>query len=139
MNNGEMEFTVYFKNGKRSVIKGAGLEDAFTRAEFRADVIKLVDWVDIGNTDTHTWYKEIKNWIPNRAMQTGEKKFSIYWKHGKHSVIIGVTIEDAFTRAGYGAGALAAVDWYDNNPVATHSWDNVAKEWLKINAQAVKL
>ena len=41
------------------------------------------------------------------------KTFRIYWKDGLTQDIEGIDIADAFTRAGYGAGALAAVDWYE--------------------------
>jgi hypothetical protein len=39
--------------------------------------------------------------------------FRLFWRDGKQEVIEGTTISDAFTRAGYGAGAVAALDYYE--------------------------
>ena len=58
-------------------------------------------------------------------------KFTIYWKDGSRKVITGVTMKDAFTAAGYGAGAVAAIDWYDNGISQTHHYNTETKEWVK--------
>lgn len=62
---------------------------------------------------------------------SANKKFTIYWKDGSRKVITGVTMEDAFTAAGYGAGAVAAIDWYDNGISQTHHYNMETKEWVK--------
>ena len=41
------------------------------------------------------------------------KKFKLYWLDGKTEIIEGENIGNAFARAGYGAGALNALDWYE--------------------------
>ena len=40
-------------------------------------------------------------------------KFKLYWLTGKTEIIEGETISQAFTHAGYGAGAIKALDWYE--------------------------
>lgn len=60
-----------------------------------------------------------------------ELEFTIYWKHGERSVIKGTSIDHAFTRAGYGAGAVAAIDWYDNGNTSTHKWVEETKNWMR--------
>lgn len=62
--------------------------------------------------------------------------FTIYWRDGKRSVIYGPTIEEAFTNAGYGGGAVAAIDWYDNGDTDTHVWVKSEKTWVKRNRTA---
>jgi hypothetical protein len=62
------------------------------------------------------------------------KPFTIWWKGGKREVIYGPTIEDAFSKAGYGGGAVAAVDWYDRGDVNTHQWCSVTKNWQRVVA-----
>ena len=62
---------------------------------------------------------------------SANNKFTIYWKDGSRKVITGVTMEDAFTAAGYGAGAVAAIDWYDNGISQTHHYNMETKEWVK--------
>lgn len=42
-----------------------------------------------------------------------DKYFKIYWKDGTRETLIGNTIKDAFNIAGYGPGAIDAVDYYD--------------------------
>jgi hypothetical protein len=43
------------------------------------------------------------------------KTFIVYWLDGNATPVHGVTVEKAFTNSGYGAGALAAVDFYDED------------------------
>ena len=59
------------------------------------------------------------------------KYFTIYWINGDRNVIQGPTIETAFTNAGYGAGAISAVDWYDDGVSETHYWDKDSHNWIK--------
>ena len=58
-----------------------------------------------------------------------EAYFTLYWRDGKTNVIKGPSIEEAFTAAGYGSGALPALDWYDNGVTNTHRYDKVKHEW----------
>lgn len=60
-----------------------------------------------------------------------EETFTVWWKDGTRSVIKGPNIETAFTKAGYGAGAVAAVDWYDRGDVNTHYWCVETKNWMR--------
>ena len=72
----------------------------------------------------------------NENIETMEKDFILYWRHGDLTHVKGTTIDSAFTQAGYGAGAMGALDFYmeEKEPgyvynKATHSWDK--KENLK--------
>ena len=40
------------------------------------------------------------------------KKFKLFWLGGRIEIIEGKTIAEAFTLAGYGAGAVRALDYY---------------------------
>lgn len=64
---------------------------------------------------------------------TGKAYFTIYWKGGNRQVIPaepGEPIHKAFGRQGYGNGAVAAIDWYDNGDTNTHEWGKVAGAWV---------
>jgi hypothetical protein len=39
--------------------------------------------------------------------------YILHWLDGKTETVKGSDIADAFSRAGYGAGAIRALDWYD--------------------------
>lgn len=41
------------------------------------------------------------------------KTFKLFWKGGEVETVTGKNIADALSRAGYGAGALAALDYYE--------------------------
>ena len=63
--------------------------------------------------------------------------FTLYWLDGSRTVIKGPTVEEAFTIAGYGAGAIHAIDWYDNGVTDTHNF--VGKnQWVKKEPLKVK-
>lgn len=61
----------------------------------------------------------------------GEKNFVVYWRYGEHTVMKGKTIEEAFTKAGYGGGAIAAVDFYNRDSEPRYVWNKEEKEWMK--------
>lgn len=44
-------------------------------------------------------------------MKKGKKKFRLYWIGGRTEIVEGDDIADAFTHAGYGAGAIRALDY----------------------------
>ena len=41
------------------------------------------------------------------------KKFILFWLDGKTEEVSGYDIADAFRRAGYGGGAIRALDYYE--------------------------
>lgn len=41
------------------------------------------------------------------------KQFRLHWKDGRTEIVKGDDIADAFSKAGYGRGALTAMDWYE--------------------------
>ena len=41
------------------------------------------------------------------------KKFLLHWLDGKTEEVLGTSIADAFSRAGYGGGAIRALDYYE--------------------------
>lgn len=63
-----------------------------------------------------------------------DKKFIIYWRDGTTTLIEGFTVDQAFTKAGYGGGAINAVDFhmdYDPRVGQTYEWDKEKKNWVK--------
>ena len=41
------------------------------------------------------------------------KTYILHWKTGKNEKVSGKDIADAMTHAGYGAGAVSALDYYE--------------------------
>ena len=62
------------------------------------------------------------------------KDFTLFWLTGKSEVIKGTDITNAFRRAGYGGGALGALDFYAMGNVANeHVWDRENRRWNSTN------
>lgn len=57
------------------------------------------------------------------------KKFILYWLDGKAEVVVGDTITEAFTNAGYSNSAMKALDFYDNGDIQSYEWNAVEKAW----------
>jgi hypothetical protein len=58
------------------------------------------------------------------------KKFTLYWRDGKSEVVRGKDIANAMNRAGYGAGALGALDFYTNGDSrADNQWIAEQRRW----------
>ncbi len=57
--------------------------------------------------------------------------YTLYWHNGDRNIVKGVSIEEAFTKAGYGAGAINALCWYDEGVSETHHYNKDKKIWVK--------
>ena len=66
-------------------------------------------------------------------------EFTLYWQFGKCEVVTGDSIHDAMTHAGYGGGAVNALDFWSHGDVPTHAWDSTKKSWVKTTANRVVL
>jgi hypothetical protein len=62
--------------------------------------------------------------------ETQQKTFTLYWRHGDKSEVKGETIIQAMNNAGYGAGAVRALDFYaEGDP---YEWINGKWEKVKL-------
>ena len=59
------------------------------------------------------------------------KTYIFYWRDGKISIGKGNTTEDAFTRLGYGAGAIRALDFHEQSETQNYTWDKEKHDWVK--------
>lgn len=57
------------------------------------------------------------------------ENFTFYHLNGKREVLQGDDPQDAWTKAGYGAGAIHAIDFYVNGD--DRSYERVDKEWVR--------
>ena len=59
----EKLFTLYWLDGKREVVVGTGIANAFARAGYGGGAPAALDWYDTGATDTHRYSQDEKAWI----------------------------------------------------------------------------
>lgn len=64
-------------------------------------------------------------------------KFVLYWLSGSHEVVEGNDVADAVSRAGYGAGAMRALDFYEEGEEPSYSWSE--GKWSKDNDKFERL
>ena len=65
-------------------------------------------------------------------------KFKLYWLDGKCEEIEGDSISNAFSNAGYGGGAMRALDfWSDSPDKDNYEWDTNKKKWVNLDIQAM--
>lgn len=57
------KFTFYWLDGQRSVLVGATVAKAYSNAGYHGSPSALVDWYDEGETDTHDWDSDIRQWV----------------------------------------------------------------------------
>lgn len=60
---------------------------------------------------------------------TDAKTFTLYWRDGKRELVHGATIAEACTHAGYGAGAIRALDFYAKGDDNSYWWDAKERDW----------
>lgn len=56
---------------------------------------------------------------------------TFYWLDGKKEVLQGDTPEEALNKAGYGQGALKALDFYAKGDDNNYTWDPSIHEWKR--------
>lgn len=67
--------------------------------------------------------------------QTDEKAFggtspwTLFWRDGKRQVVHGSSFPDAMNKAGYGQGALAALDFYSRGDDHSWEWNKETRNW----------
>ena len=59
------------------------------------------------------------------------KPFTLFWRTGKREVVHGDDAADAMTRAGYGGGALAALDFWTSGVETGWTYDVGSRSWQK--------
>lgn len=65
--------------------------------------------------------------------------FTLFWLDGKSELVKGKTVADAFTQAGYGAGAVRALDFTANGDKrAEYAWNKEKRKWEKVNGDEQK-
>lgn len=57
--------------------------------------------------------------------------YTLFWLDGLRNTVRGKTIADAMNAAGYGAGAVRALDFWAHGDNHEHEWDNEARTWKK--------
>lgn len=58
------------------------------------------------------------------------KKFTLFWLDGKSEIVEGNNVADAMTKAGYGNGALRALDFQGEGDLQDkYVWDKEKRSW----------
>lgn len=81
----EKTFTVYWKDGTKSTMKGFSIAEAFRNEGYSGRATSAVDWYDHGETDTHDWDLDTKTWV--RKPKTAEFLCSLNKKHTNEEVL----------------------------------------------------
>lgn len=62
------------------------------------------------------------------------KTFTLYWRTGDRELVQGRSPAEAMTLAGYGGGAIRALDFYANGDDRDYTWNCVSREWERVAA-----
>lgn len=89
--------------------------------QLRATALNLTQLRD--NQDLH------KTGDLDKAPAPEVQQFRFYWLDGVTDVYTGDTPEQAFSNAGFGAGALRSVDFYSKGSAKNYEWDG--STWVK--------
>lgn len=61
------------------------------------------------------------------------KTFTAFWLDGKREVLQGNDPADAFRCAGYGRGAIRALDFWGYGDNQDYAWDIEKRKWIKLD------
>jgi hypothetical protein len=60
-----------------------------------------------------------------------KNKYTLYWLTGQREVVTGFNVAEAMTLAGYGNGALGALDFFAYGDNKEYTWDGEKHKWVK--------
>ncbi len=63
-----------------------------------------------------------------------QNTFTLFWRDGLREIVQGKTIAQAMTHAGYGQGALRALDFHAEGDCQSWVWDASARDWRQRDA-----
>jgi hypothetical protein len=72
--------------------------------------------------------KPLWKWYCNSMIKT-MNKWTVYWRTGQREVLDGNTQADALNGAGYGRGAVAAIDFIAAGDCHDYTWDATTRDW----------
>lgn len=64
-----------------------------------------------------------------------EKTYTFYWKTGEREVLEGRNPADALTQAGYGGGAVRALDFHAKGCDTNYEWNAERQKWERVAAE----
>lgn len=70
-------------------------------------------------------------------MTDQDMTFTLFWRTGQREIVRGRTIAEAMTLAGYGGGAVRALDFYAKGESDAYRWDEKAREWLRKDLEGI--
>lgn len=74
---------------------------------------------------------DVRTKLQNLVSVDAEKTFTLFWLDGKREVLKGKDPADAFSKRGYGNGALKALDFYRDGDNNGYVWNPNAHGWDK--------
>jgi hypothetical protein len=63
-----------------------------------------------------------------------DREYTFFWLDGRHETLRGHDAADALSRAGYGGGAVGALDFYAEGRCGDYEWDSQARTWTHAKA-----
>lgn len=109
-------------NGETALIEKRE-ENTFTYRKLRRDGYTVRIFYEEALNCGMKFFKEVTVESVQRVYWT------LYWLGGKRQILEGTTIEKAFSAAGYGSGALSALDFYQNGIDDRYEYDTATSEW----------
>jgi hypothetical protein len=55
--------------------------------------------------------------------------YTIYWRMNDKTVITGTSFANAMNNAGYGAGTVSAIDFYEDGENDDYVWNQTTRNW----------
>lgn len=65
--------------------------------------------------------------------------YTLYWIDGQRETVTGESVARAMARAGYGRGALEALDFYVKGESHDYEWDPKERDWVHKVDSALRL
>ena len=120
-------FTLYWRDGRRQIIQGPTIDQAFTAAGYSAGAVSGIDWYTEGITYTDTYNKETRSW---ELLETPYKDFTVYWPNGNRENLAGIDIKHALNRAGYEEHNLIVMPVWEEGITDNYLYFPMTQEWI---------
>lgn len=75
--------------------------------------------------------------MSEKLRREGDKDFTFYWRTGQRNVFPGRDPAEALNNAGFGGGAIRALDFYADGDDSEWQWIASTREWIPAGRAAL--
>ena len=104
-----------------------------TRLRYKPEHCSSEEWDEMCREGRDSLRRFLTEFVQSKIEQRDSQEWTLFWATGRCEVVKGTTIEQAFSLAGYGGGAVGALWMHSRGDVRDeYEWKEETRRWDKL-------